>query len=864
MRRPVESQRATRHARRHTVLDSPAGDGREQREFVFRLDRLVSLDTLAVAEEVDVVGQLAVLQHAVGERGPVGHQRVQRVADRLGIARHAEFVRAGDLREIGEQLPAHTPRCVSRRLQRSVVARSGDQIGSVTASVGAKPVGASGVDMDGDAELRPPETERDPVTEELHGEEITDPYRWLEDSDSEAVQAWTDEQNAYADRVLDTPQRDRLEPIYEEVARVTDYGAVHPAGGRYFQQIAGPEEEQPVLYVFDSLDDLRAGEGRVLVDPNEVDESGITSVDWFVPGPNGRTLAYGIAEGGDEQYDVVVIDTDDGHEVDRLTEVGRTSGEGFGWVAASTDEHDETSDDETSDDGGSDGDADPARPRGFYYVATGGADDGTQLQKSVRYHALDGETDRVVTDEFEPQEWPRVVTDGETLVVATLDGWERSDVSIADGDPATVELDPVVEGHDALFRPSLSDGRLYLLTDHEAPFRRVLAADVADLLPGESDPLAPFREVVSEDESVIQNIAPAGDRLYVHAHRDARSEVTVHEPSDAGDPEQVDLPAFASASEPAGSDDGALFLGVQTFAEPSSIRRVGPDGTVETLARQTTAPEFEIEAGQEWFESADGTEIPAFVVHREGVEPDGTNPALITGYGGFQVNRTPSFDRFRSAFLRAGGVYVLATLRGGSEYGAEWHEAGRRERKQHVFDDAIAVSEGVIERGWAASDRLAVTGGSNGGLLVGALVTQRPDLYRAAGCHVPLLDMLRFHEFLLGESWTSEYGSPDDPEAFAYLRDYSPYHNAPETAYPATLFTTALGDTRVHPAHARKMTARVQRRNTGSHPIVLRVDDDSGHGLGKPTSKIVRERAERWGFYANELGIDPDALVSDE
>ncbi len=284
----------------------------------------------------------------------------------------------------------------------------------------------------------------------------------------------------------------------------------------------------------------------------------------------------------------------------------------------------------------------------------------------------------------------------------------------------------------------------------------------------------------------------------------------------------------------------------------------------EQFATQDVSVPFEVETSRERATSADGTEVPAFVVRRADVEPDGTNPALLTGYGGFRINRTPCFDRFRLSFLQAGGVFVVATLRGGAEYGDEWHEAGRREQKHHTFEDAEAVTDTLVDRGWAPPDRLAAMGGSNGGLLVGALITRDPERFQAAVCLVPLLDMLRFHEFLLGESWTAEYGSPEEPEAFTYLREYSPYHNVEETVYPATLFETALGDTQVHPAHAWKTATRVQTNNTGPHPIALRVADGTGHGTGKPTSMVVRESAERWGFLADQLDIPAAALRADE
>jgi prolyl oligopeptidase len=264
----------------------------------------------------------------------------------------------------------------------------------------------------------------------------------------------------------------------------------------------------------------------------------------------------------------------------------------------------------------------------------------------------------------------------------------------------------------------------------------------------------------------------------------------------------------------------------------------------------------DVTAERTFHESADGTAVPAFVVTAADTDPGPDTPAVLYGYGGFRIAQTPAFRRFAGPFLAAGGAFVVACLRGGSEYGESWHRAGTFGDKQNVFDDCYAVAEGVAAES-ADPDRLAIWGGSNGGLLAGAALTQRPDLWAAVLCEVPLLDMLRFHEFLLGESWTSEYGSPEDPEAFAYLRAYSPYHNVTERSYPATLFTTALGDTRVHPSHARKTTARVQANQTGDAPVALRTESDTGHGVGKPTERIVREQVDRWTWLCDRLGVDP-------
>jgi prolyl oligopeptidase len=714
-------------------------------------------------------------------------------------------------------------------------------------------------DADRGARATPPETPRRPVTDDLHGESIADPYRWLEEGDEE-VREWTDAQNDHAGAVLDTPRREALAERFASLGRVGQYGPVTPAGGRLFQEVKRPDDEQPVLYASDDLESVGTDEGTVLVDPNDWDGNGTISMDWFVPGPEGAYLAYGVAEGGDEQYDVRIVDVAAAAVVETIEGAGRTQSNGFAWV-------------EAKEAAGADGDDDaegagsPATPRGFYYVTTGGADgdegaDG-QLDKAIRFHEFGSGAapgnDHVVADEVGETTWPTLVTDGDALIAGYVEGWERSDVYGYRGDPTEAELVPVLTGYDAVFTPTV-DGdqdRLLLATDHGADFSRVLAAPLADALGGEAGAPEAYDELVPETDAVLRGVELAGDRILAHYHHDARSELAVLD-GDGERERRVDLPAFPTVAGVHGaSDDPVAYLTVQSFADPPSVRRVDlDDGTTETLCRQSTGVEFDIEVSQEWFESADGADVPAFVVRRSGVDPDGDNPALLTGYGGFRVNRTPTFDRFRLPFLAAGGVFVLATLRGGTEYGEPWHEAGRRANKQRVFDDALAVADGIAETGWADPDRIGVTGGSNGGLLVGALITQRPERWAAALCHVPLLDMLRFHRFLLGTSWTTEYGHPEeDPEAFSYIREYSPYHNAPEAEYPATMFTTALGDTRVHPSHARKMTARVQELNTGEEPVILRVEDDAGHGVGKPTSMQVRENSERWGFVSERLDV---------
>ncbi|UPW00234.1 prolyl oligopeptidase family serine peptidase [Halorussus gelatinilyticus] len=691
----------------------------------------------------------------------------------------------------------------------------------------------------------PPETDRREVVEEVHGEEIRDPYRWLEE-DTEEVRAWVERQNDYADDHLRGAVRDALEPRFEARAEVQSYGVVTPCERGYFQTVEAADEDHPKLCFRPELD----AEPTVLADPNEWPET--DSLDWFVPSSDGALVAYGRAAGGEEQYDVTILDAETGETVGVVRDCGRTNPESVAWTE-----------------------------EGFYYVTTGSADEGAQLEKQIRYHELGaGESaaadDPVLTDDVGEHVWPQLgYTDG-TLVVAYHRGWTHSDVYRWECDgrsPANGELVELVADADASFRFALADGTAYFRTDYDAPHSRVLACDV-DADAADPDDLA---EVVPEREGTLTDVAVAGDSLVVHRQRDAASSLSVYDRT-GGKRRDVALPEYAAVGrgDLTGHPDAPEFyFRAQTFDRPPWVAR-GRTDAEETTVVSERGPEsngdsespfdsdLDLVVEQQFFESADGTEVPAFVVHREGVERDGDNPTVLYGYGGFRITLTPRYDRFRVPFLEDGGVYVQANLRGGAEYGEEWHRAGMRERKQNVFDDFYAVAEGLIEREYTRPERLAAMGRSNGGLLVGAAITQRPDLFGAASCGVPLLDMLRFHEFLLGESWTTEYGSPDDPDDFRYLREYSPYHNVSEREYPAVYFETAAGDTRVHPGHARKMTARMQAANTGEKPVLLRTETEAGHGVGKPTSMVVAEQLDRWAFLYDQLGVPTESNASDE
>ncbi|WP_231182672.1 prolyl oligopeptidase family serine peptidase [Haladaptatus sp. DYF46] len=673
----------------------------------------------------------------------------------------------------------------------------------------------------------PPPTEARETVETLHGEVIRDPYRWLE-GDDEDVSEWVAAQNEYAESFLHGETRDGLEPRFQALANTATYFPIVPTSNGYFQRYTPADEDLPLLTVRDELD----GERRVLADPNDWRDDATETLDWFVPSPDGSLVAYGVMEGGTEQYDVRVVETKTGDLVDELRETGRTDQRSFAWT-----------------DGG------------FYYGRTGALEDGGQLDKSLAYHRLEeddaGDEDDELPIELDEQTWAGLHTDPESdfLVVELTRGWERTDIyAQRDG-----EFEPLVTDEVAIFEPHLRDDRLFFLTSFDAPNYRIVAADLESVgAPDGFDSPEEFESVVSErNDAILREFALAGDHIVVQYERDAVSELATFE-LDGTHVEDVSLPEMGSIDEGSlhGSrEDDECFFRFQSFDHPPTVYRY----VVGEGVREIDAPEVHIETDlqveQEWYESADGTEVPLFVVHG-GVEPNGDNPTLLYAYGGFELSQTPAFRRYALPFLERGGVFAVANVRGGGEFGEEWHHAARKENKQNTFDDFVAAAEHLIERGYTSSDRLAIDGRSNGGLTVGAGITQRPDLFAACLCVVPLLDMLRFHRFLLGASWTAEYGSPDDPEAFEYIRDYSPYHNVVEESYPAVLFKTAEGDTRVHPAHARKMAAKMQAKHTGDAPILLREERNTGHGVGKPREMVVREKLDEWTFVFEQLGVE--------
>ncbi|MEW6522887.1 MAG: prolyl oligopeptidase family serine peptidase [Bacillota bacterium] len=677
--------------------------------------------------------------------------------------------------------------------------------------------------------MKPPQTAVRPVTEVLHGTTIVDPYRWLEDGSSDEVRAWTEQQNAYTRSVLDTlPQRDYFARRLERAFAHTAVGNPVVRDNSLFFTRRSPGQNQPVLMVRD----LRDGNERPVLDPNIADAGGLVSLDWWYPSPSGRYLAYGYSRDGDEWSTLYVLDLEsEGH----LSEaIPRTRHSSVAW------KKDES---------------------GFYYTRypdPGEVPGGEENYHSrVRYHVLgtDPAQDPVVFGDGRPMREMRQVQvsdDGRYLLVTCYEGWRRSEIFLRSEETPGSGFAAVVTDRDALFYGEMVGDSLYLLTNYLASTYRVVAVDPRH--PGEEH----WKVIIPASDVILEAFSVVGNKLVVTAMKDACSRLLVYE-LDGSLASEVPLPEPGTISKVQGKTGGEVgFFTFTSFTTPPSIYRleVARVQAVPGLAGEDWEKPAGLRVRQVFYRSLDGTRVPMFILHREDLELDGRRPTVLTGYGGFNIARTPEFRAAVLPWLQAGGVYAQANLRGGSEYGEDWHRAGMLENKQNVFDDFLAAAQYLVDAGYTSCRHLGIAGGSNGGLLVGAAMTQRPAMFRAVACGVPLLDMLRYHRFLIGALWVSEYGSPDDPEHFRWLLAYSPYHRVVEgESYPATLLHTAGSDSRVDPMHARKMAALLQRASSSGLPVLLRTESQAGHGAGKPVTRIIQEQADIWAFLAWQLEL---------
>jgi prolyl oligopeptidase len=580
---------------------------------------------------------------------------------------------------------------------------------------------------------------------------------------------------------------------------------------------------------------------RALIDPNALDRDGLLTLDWYYPSPDARYVACGLSRGGDEMSTLHVVETATGKELpDRIP---HTQWSSVAWV-----------------DGG------------FYYTVfpmPGSVPPGDEnYYVRVRHHRLGDEpaNDALVFGEGRPKEEIQFVAaspDGRWVLITAFEGWARSDLYLIDRKHPERGLTPVLEGKDAIAEGFVQGGRVWLRTNLDAPNYRVIS------VAAESPDASRWETVIPEGKDVIQSFDRTRDRLAVlHLHR-ATARIATYD-LQGRDERGVTLPSLGAVEMVAGDHDGDLIgYTFQSFTQPLiafvADARAGRPNEIVRLRMPERLNVASIAVEQTTYRSRDGTEISMFLVHRKDVRPTREVPTVLTGYGGFNISRTPAYYPGAAAWVEAGGLFALPNLRGGGEYGERWHRAGMLVNKQNVFDDFHAAAETLISSGWTRPERLAISGGSNGGLLVGAALTQRPELYAAVYCAVPLLDMLRYQNFRIARIWIAEYGSAEDADQFAWLREYSPYHNVRAgVRYPPVLFTTAEGDSRVDPMHARKMAALLQAQSEDPASVVLlRVDRDAGHGIGKPLDKQVDDLADQYAFIAwrTRLGMDEPGML---
>jgi prolyl oligopeptidase len=687
------------------------------------------------------------------------------------------------------------------------------------------------------------------------GPDAADPFAWLEDADAPEVQRWTAAQNAATRKALDAlPGRAALEQRLWSLYEIGSLGTpmskplkAKGKGRRYFYTRRDGKQNQAVLYVRDGLD----GADRALVDVNHDRPDGTRALDWWFPSDDGALVAYGVSDDGSEESTLHVRDVATGR--DRGDAIVRTRSCSLAWTP--------------------DG-------KGFYYTRYPRPGEVAAAEmpyhRGVFFHRLgdDPARDRkLFGDGRDRTDWPGVdlSPDGRWLVITVSQGWSKSEVYLHDTrGPKNVPpaLIPVATGEEALFSiVEALDDRLYLQTTSGAPRGRLFVVDPTH------PARAKWREIIAESPAdrdgkgdVLKYVAYVKGGLAAVYLQDAASRLRRFDREGAPRGE-VGLPGLGSITGLSGArDTDELFYAFNSFVTPTSVFRLkdGEGAREGTLWRQLPAPidaaAYEVERGTAT--SRDGTKLPIFLVHRKGLARDPGHPAVLTGYGGFDVSMLPSWTPSAIPFLEAGGTYALAVLRGGGEYGEAWHQAGMLGRKQNVFDDFIAAAEWLVANKISSPARLAISGRSNGGLLVGAALTQRPELFRAVICGVPLLDMLRYHHFRLAALWIAEYGSPDDPEARRWLAAYSPYQRVRDgVSYPAVFVHTAESDTRVDPMHARKMVARLQAAAKTAHPrrdVLLWVESHAGHGAGKPLAKVISELTDEWSFLFSELGMAKD------
>ena len=680
----------------------------------------------------------------------------------------------------------------------------------------------------------PPLAPQKTVEEILYGQKIVDPYRWMENAENPETQRWVSEQMAYTRSLLDPlPERDSLRSRLSELMSIGSISAPQIGGEYYFYTKREGKQNQPVLFVREGL----RGADRALVDVNQLAQDGTVALDWWVPSERGTYVAYGTSPSGSEISTLHIIETRAGRLLSDKIE--RTRAASIAW--------------KTDD-------------SGFFYTRypkKGTVPPGQEAyNRHVYYHALgtDPEKDPLVFGQGrDPEDWPLVdlSNDGRWLLITVEQGYTKTELYLQDLQAGTA-ASRITEGRNSLYGGEIFNGRIFITSNEDAPRYRMFSVDAS--APARTN----WKEIIPQSDAVLQGAAVVNGLLLANYEQNASSQLKLFA-IDGRPLRDVPLPEIGSVYGIGGKwNRREAFFAFHSFTVPDSVYQADLASGGASLWSKVDAPGIDpgvYEVKQLWFNSKDGTRVPMFVFHKKGLQLNGKNPTLLTGYGGFNVSLTPGFVPDRYVWLERGGVFAVANLRGGAEFGEDWHRAGMLDKKQNVFDDFIAAAEFLIAQHYTDPHHLAIRGGSNGGLLMGAALTQRPDLFQAVVCQVPLLDMLRYQNFQIAKLWIPEYGSAEDPRQFEWLYAYSPYHHVkPGVEYPATLFMTADTDTRVDPMHAKKMAALMQavaaNGRSRMRPILLRIDNKAGHGAGKPIAKQIEELTDAYSFLFWQLGMN--------
>ncbi|MBD0389147.1 MAG: S9 family peptidase [Nostoc sp. C3-bin3] len=678
-----------------------------------------------------------------------------------------------------------------------------------------------------------PSSHKSNQVDNYHGTLVADPYRWLEDPDSEETRTWIEAQNQITFGYLsEIPAREKIKQRLTKLWDYEKYGIPFKEGEGYFYFKNDGLQNQSVLYTLKTLED----QPKVLLDPNKLSEDGTVALSGLSISEDGKLLAYSLSASGSDWQEWKVRNVETGEDLQDHLKWIKFSG--ASWT------HDN---------------------QGFFYSRYDEPNEKTQLEdvnyyQKLYYHQLGKpqSEDVLIYHRPDQKEWGfsgGVTEDGRYLIISIWLGTDSKNLvffkDLTNPNAEVVELINQFEA-DYSFIDN-DDSVFYFRTDLKAARGRVIAIDTKSPAPEN------WREIIPQSAETLESVGILNNQFVADYLKDAHSQIKIFDLKGAFIRE-VELPGLGSAGGFGGKrHDTETFYTYTSFTIPGTIYRYDMITGKSTIFRQPQVDFIpdDYETKQVFYQSKDGTRVPMFITHKKGIKLDGNNPTYLYAYGGFNASMTPSFSVSLLVWMEMGGVYAMPNIRGGGEYGEEWHQAGMKDKKQNVFDDFIGAAEWLIANKYTKTDKLAIAGGSNGGLLVGACITQRPDLFGAALPAVGVMDMLRFHKFTIGWAWTSEYGSADNSEEFPALYTYSPLHNIkPDTAYPATLITTADHDDRVVPAHSFKFAAALQEAHAGNAPVLIRIETKAGHGAGKPTAKIIEEAADKWAFLVRTLDVE--------